>query len=273
VNDCRNDRQLMTYKKGIVESGVKYIKKGFMPLRDFRDRDDANRQLQEWIRTEAGNRIHGTTRQAPLTQFVEVEKPLLQRLPEAPPDISEWKQPKVHRDAHVQYAYCFYSVPFRLIGQQLWLRATDTTIRIYQEHELVATHPRLFQHGTASTVADHMPLEAQAWQSQDIQWCLRMAEAIGPHCYGVVHQLFADRVLVNLRTVQNILRLRDKYTPQRLEAACARALRFSNPRYGAISQILKKGLDQEPLSPVTPESGSTYTSGGRFLRDSATLFH
>jgi len=98
-------------KKGIVESGVKYIKKGFMPLRDFRDRDDANRQLQEWIRAEAGHRIHGTTRQAPLTQFVEVEKPLLQRLPEAPPEISEWKQPKVHRDAHVQYAYCFYSVP------------------------------------------------------------------------------------------------------------------------------------------------------------------
>ena len=113
----------------------------------------------------------------------------------------------------------------------------------------MATHPRLFQHGTASTVADHMPPEAQAWQSQDIQWCLRMAEAIGPYCYGVVHQLFADRVLVNLRTVQNILRLRDKHSPQRLEAACERALRFSNPRYGAISQILKKGLDQEPLPP------------------------
>ncbi|OYV71753.1 MAG: IS21 family transposase, partial [Acidithiobacillus ferrivorans] len=225
-------------KKGIVESGVKYIKKGFMPLRDFRDRDDANRQLQEWIRAEAGNRIHGTTRQAPLTQFVEVEKSLLQRLPVAPPELSEWKQPQVHRDGHVQYAYCLYSVPFRLVGQRLWLRATDTTIRIYQEHELVATHPRLFQHGTASTVADHLQPEAQAWQSQDIQWCLRMAEAIGPYCYGVVHQLFADRVLVNLRTVQNILRLRDKHSPQRLEAACERALRFSNPRYGAISQIL-----------------------------------
>ena len=260
-------------KKGIVESGVKYIKKAFLPLRDFHDRDDANRQLQEWIRAEAGHRIHGTTRQAPLTQFVEVEKSLLQRLPETPPEISEWKRPKVHRDAHVQYAYCFYSVPFRLIGQQLWLRATDTTVRIYQEHELVATHPRLFQHGTASTVADHMPPEAQAWQSQDIQWCLRMAEAIGPYCYGVVHQLFADRILVNLRTVQNILRLRDKHSPQRLEAACERALRFGNPRYGAIAQILKKGLDQEPLSPATPKSGSTYTSGGRFLRDSATLFH
>jgi len=129
-------------KKELWSRGSNLSKKTFLPLRDFRDRDDANRQLQEWIRAEAGHRIHGTTRQAPLTQFVEVEKSLLQRLPEAPPEISEWKRPKVHRDAHVQYAYCFYSVPFRLMGQQLWLRATDTTVRIYQEHELVATHPR-----------------------------------------------------------------------------------------------------------------------------------
>ena len=36
-------------KKGIVESGVKYIKNNFLPLRDFRDITDANRQLLEWI--------------------------------------------------------------------------------------------------------------------------------------------------------------------------------------------------------------------------------
>ena len=76
-------------------------------------------------------------------------------------------------------------------------------------------------------------------------------------------------MLVTLRTVQNILRLRDKYSPQRLDSA----LRFSKPRYGAISQILKKGLDQEQLSPITTESGSTHTNGGRFLRDCTKLFH
>ena len=33
-------------KKGIVEAGVKYIKGSFLPLREFRDLEDANRQLQ-----------------------------------------------------------------------------------------------------------------------------------------------------------------------------------------------------------------------------------
>ncbi len=260
-------------KKGIVESGVKYLKRSFLPLREFRHRDDAQQQLQAWVLGEAGNRIHGTTRQAPLNRFAEVEKALLQPLPEHPPEISEWARPKVHRDGHVQYGRCYYSVPFRFVDQRLWLRATPTTVRIYWEQELVATHPRLFQPGSFATVKDHLPPEAQAWQTQDIQWCLRMAEGIGPHCHAVVHQLFADRQLVYLRSVQNLLRLRVKYSPQRLENACARALHYGNARYKSIAEILKKGLDQEPLPPVDTPDNSTYTRGGRFLRDSKHLFH
>ncbi|KAI3606231.1 Mobile element protein [Cupriavidus necator H850] len=46
-------------KKGIVESGVKYVKNSFGPLRDFRDLADANRQVRAWVMAEAGIRIHG----------------------------------------------------------------------------------------------------------------------------------------------------------------------------------------------------------------------
>ena len=81
-------------KKGIVESGVKYLKRSFLPLREFLHRDDAQRQLQEWVLGEAGNRIHGTTRQAPLNRFSEVEKALLQPLPENPPEISSGPAPR-----------------------------------------------------------------------------------------------------------------------------------------------------------------------------------
>jgi transposase len=63
--------------KGRVESGIKYLKKNFLPLRELRDLADANRQLQDWILEEAGNRIHGSTREQPLLRF-GIEKPLLQ---------------------------------------------------------------------------------------------------------------------------------------------------------------------------------------------------
>jgi transposase len=51
-------------KKGIVESGVKYVKGNFLPLRAFRDLADLNAQARAWVTNEAGVRIHGTTRAA-----------------------------------------------------------------------------------------------------------------------------------------------------------------------------------------------------------------
>ena len=73
--------------------------------------------------------------------------------------------------------------------------------------------------------------------------------------------------------MQNLLRLREKCGPQRLEAACERTLHVGNARYRTVAEILKKGLDQEPVTTIEHRSDSTYARGGRFLRDSKTLFH
>ena len=54
-----------------MEAGVKYVKGSFVPLREFRSLADANQQLRAWVLGEAGNRIHGTTHERPLTRFVE----------------------------------------------------------------------------------------------------------------------------------------------------------------------------------------------------------
>lgn len=260
-------------KKGIVESGVKYIKRSFLPLRAFRSLADANRQLAEWVRGEAGNRCHGTTREKPLSRFL-AEKALLQPLPDVPPVLAVWAQVKVHRDGHIQFDRCLYSVPFRLMGQTLWLKATDAVVTLYRNQEPVASHPRQFRPGARSTVQDHLPPEALAWNLQDTQWCLAQAQRIGPQCQALIQALFADQVLVNLRAVQAILRLEKSYGRQRLEAACARAVRFGTLRYRAVKAILAKGLDQATPQPAADtELPDTYTRGGRFCRDPQTLLH
>jgi transposase len=258
-------------KKGIVEAGVKYVKRSFLPLRDFRHLADANRQLGEWILGEAGNRSHGTTREKPLSRFV-VEKPLLQTLPDVPPLPAVWSMVTVHRDTHVQFEARFYSVPFALIGQKLWLKALPMTVQCFREHELVATHPRLARKGMRSTVRDHLPPEAQAWSMSDPQWCLRKSESIGPSCHALIRHLFADRVLENLRGVQGLLRLGKTYGEQRLEAACHRALSFDAPRYRTVKDILKNGLDQQAAEAAFETLADTYTRGGRFVRDTQSLF-
>jgi len=260
-------------KKGIVEAGVKYIKGAFLPLREFRGLADANQQLAAWVREEAGQRCHGPTREQPLAQFLASERALLHPLPATPPVLAVWAKVKVPRDAHVQFAQCLYSVPFRLVGQTLWLKASDPLIRLYQDHEPVACPPRQTRPGARVTLPDHLPPEALAWSLHDTQWCLQQAERIGPSGHTLIHTLFADRVLVHLRAAQGLLRLEGAYGAARLEAACTRALDAGSPRYRTVKTILAKNLDQGPARDAATPLPATYTQGGRFCRDPQTALH
>ena len=105
----------------------------------------------DWVLGEAGTRCHGTTREQPLKRFADSEKALLQPLPDVAPELAVWAQVSVHRDGHVQFERSLYSVPFRLIGQRLWLKATSGLVSLYQAHQLIATHPRATAAGLRMT--------------------------------------------------------------------------------------------------------------------------
>jgi len=260
-------------KEGRVESGVKYVRRNFEPLRKFRDLVDANAQLQQWVMSVAGNREHGTTRVAPLTRFAQTEKALLKPLPVNPPDLATWAIAKVHGDCHVQVQKRRYSVPYTFVGKSVDIRLSETTVRIYHQHELCATHPRQKHPGHRSTVDEHLPPEHIAFKMRDPQWCLKKSKAIGPYCHLLIERLFANRVVDRLRAAQGVVRLQDRYGDTRLDAACKRALAFENIGYGSVKKILEKGLDQ-----VTDPEGAfdqlsdTYTGKSRFTRDTANLF-
>lgn len=261
-------------KKGRVESNVKYIKNAFVPLREFRHLTDANDQLKQWLMQVAGNRIHGTTRTPPLNRFVETEQHLLRSLPDVPPELAIWSKVKVHGDCHVQFEKCRYSVPYTLVHQSLWLRANDTSVRIYKDHELKAIHPRLKHPGERSTLDDHLPPNALAYKMRDPQWCVTQAKRIGENCTIFIERLFSHKVLDNLRAAQGVVGFSKRYGDARLEAACLRALTFDNVRYATIKQILEKGLDQQDCTEKTFDKlADSYTGKGRFSRDPNQLIN
>jgi transposase len=259
-------------KKGRVESGVKYVKNNFVPLRQFFYLVDSNNQLKSWVLETAGNRIHGTTREKPLTLF-EIERSFLNPLPPQPPECAVWEKVILHGDCHVMFLKCRYSAPYKLVGQLLWLRSTETTVRIFQDHTLVAVHPRLFKPGSRNTFDEHLPPNAIAYCMKDSQWCLEQSKKIGMHCEQVIQKLLNDSVVDYLRAAQGIVGLQKNYGNARLDAACRRALVFQNAHYQTIKSILKAGLEYAPL----PEQEAfdalteTYTGGGRFCRNTSTL--
>ena len=255
-------------KKGIVESGVKYVKGNFVPTRSFRDLADLNAQARRWVMQEAGTRVHGTTREQPLALFA-LEAPLLRRLPAVAPDLGTWHRVVLHRDCHVQHDRAFYSAPFALAGKTLWLRATDSVVALYEDYRHLATHLRAQQPGQRMTLADHLPPEARHFFERDRRWCASQAQSVGPRCTELVARLLGDRIAERLRAAQGVLAMAKRYGAARLEAACERALAHDSPHYRTVKTILATGADQQPLA--EPQTPAAYARA-RFTRSAADLF-
>lgn len=234
-------------KKGRVESGVKYIKRNFLPLRELRSLQDANQQLKTWILEVAGQRNHGTVFEKPLDRFERIERQLLITLPVNRPEIAVWYRVRMYKDCHIRYLKCLYSVPHTCYGKPLWAKITATLVTIYCEHTCVATHARCFKAGERKTLTAHLPPKVKGYLLRDKAWCLKESETIGSQCHKVIKTWVDDPVRDLLRQAQSLLKLAQDYPRQRLEKACERAVRFHSPHYKTIKAILKQGLDYEAI--------------------------
>lgn len=235
------------HKGKVEQGGVHYVKRNFLGGRAPTSLSQANRDVHRWVHTTAGQRIHGTTREQPLVRF-ETEQPLLLPLPPTPHDLALWKQVKLHRDCHVVFDSAYYSAPFRLVGQRLWLRGACQEVQIYtSDYQLVTTHPRAQRPGQRFTKLDHLPPEKLPGLTLDREACRRQASQVGPHTRQVVDALLDHRPEDRLRTARRLLHLAERYSTHRLEAACGRALRFDEPAYMTIKRILEQGLDGQEL--------------------------
>jgi transposase len=240
------------HKGKVEQGGVHYIKRNFLGGREPTTITQANRDVLGWIMTTAGRRIHGTTKEKPLERY-ETERTALLPLPNTPYDMAVWKQLKLHRDCYLVFEQSYYSAPFRLVGQQLWVRGGTREVQIYtSDYQLVATHPRAQRPGRRLTHPDHLPPYKLAGLTLSREGCRVRADKIGPASRQVVDALLDHRPEDRLRTAGRLLKLVEKFGHQRLEAACARALRFDDPAYVTIKRILKQGLDAEELPSIQP---------------------
>ena len=245
----------MPQHKGKVEQGgVHYVKRNFLAGRQAPlVISAANQKVLQWTDQVAGLRRHGTTQQQPLVRFQEVEQAALQPLPRMPYEPSLWKQLKLHRDCYLVFERSFYSAPYQRVGETLWLRAGARTVDLYsQDHQLLATHDRATEPGQRITNLNHLPPEKVPGLIISRPICREQAAAIGPATSQVVEQLLNHRPVDRLRTAGRLLRLAERCTPQRLEAACQRALHYDDPAYATVKRILEKGLDQAALPQPPP---------------------
>ena len=102
--------------------------------------------------------------------------------------------------------------------------------------------------------------KAEDWNSERF---LSWAESMGPNTVALIRSLLArGRVeQQGYRSCMGVLKMADKYSVERLEAACARALSYTpHPTYKNISAILQSGQDKVNISKAPKkQADSTYS--------------
>ena len=143
-----------------------------------------------------------------------------------------------------------YSVPWRLIGKRLDVRATATMVEFYLDGELVKTHV-LQLRGRRTDWAD-LPEHKTGFFMRTPAWCQTQAGMVGPACAALVGELLAVNALFRLRQAQGVLRLGQQHGDGRLEAACARALEAGDPSYRTVKGILAAGTEHDGVQLPLP---------------------
>jgi hypothetical protein len=123
----------------------------------------------------------------------------------------------------------------------------EGTVQLFDGITLLVTHPRAQKRGERVTRVDHYPAHKALYLERTPSVCRERAQQIGPACAQVAEGLLSERPLDQLPAVQKLIGLEATYGAERLEAACARALHFGDPRYRRVKTILKAGLEHDPL--------------------------
>jgi len=190
--------------------------------------------------------------------FLGEEKPFLAPLPATRFELADWKQSTVQFNYHISLDGMLYSVPYEYIKKKVDVRVTEHTIEIFCSHNRIASHHRLSgRPGQYSTIVEHMPKDHQKYLEWNGDRFRKWAERIGINTYTVVNAILTSKIVEQqtYRSCMGLLKLAEKYSDIRLEAACKKALTYTaSPSYKSIKNILVTGSDQNTSEPPDVES-------------------
>ncbi len=181
--------------------------------------------------------------------FEAEEKHLLKPLPATPYEFAQWKKVTLNIDCHAEIEKCYYSAPYQLVKEKLEARITCRIVELFYKNKRVASHPKGIRKGEYKTNIEHLPPSHQ----KHLEWTptriIKWAEKNGDNTAAMAKELIEQKQHPEqaYRACLGILRLSSKYTPERLENACKRAITYRAISYHSVKSILEKGLDKQPL--------------------------
>jgi transposase len=226
--------------KGKVERPFHYMETNLLNGRTFRSLEHLNEVARWWLANVADARTHRTTGKRPLDAHAE-EQPHLLPLPPRGYDTARVVYRVVDVEGFISYAGNQYSVPWRLVGEVLPVRVTETQLLVYDRSiRQLAQHPLwLDQTGQRRVDEAHRPPRDQREQVALLRQ--RFAEL------GEVAVRFLEGLLKKHRgkhQAQRVLSLLQAYRRDDLLAAMDRAVRYHAYSLSSLERIL--GMQATP---------------------------
>ena len=256
--------------KAKAEVGVQVAQRWILASlrnRTFFALEEANSAVferRDWINQRPFRKLEGSR----ASVFATIEKPALRPLPQLPYVYTTYTRAQVGLDCHVQFDHCYYSAPYTLVGKEVELRVTDTTVTILFAGEQVAGHARRHGRGLYATVPAHLPESHRRHLEWNPERLVAWGRTIGPMLGQLIEEIMKSRAHPEqgYRTCLGIMHLAKIYPAERMEAAATRALTIGARSARSMRSILENHLDQEtpPDENAEPTPDHENVRGSRY---------
>jgi transposase len=232
-----------------AENGVKLAKRWILfRLRNkkFYSMEDLNQDIAILLE-EFNKRMMKKFKKSRRELFELLDKPHALKLSGNHYEFAEWEKVKVNVNYHVCYEKHDYSVPYTFIHKELDIKATHNLIELYHNGNRICSHARSRKAHGYTTVAEHMPPSHQKYLEWTPDRILHYAEKYGQSVKALIQKVMDSRRFAEqaYKSCLGIIRLENKYSAERLNLACQRALEYRAYSYQSVVNILQKGLDKQ----------------------------
>ncbi|MEI7752196.1 MAG: IS21 family transposase [Candidatus Omnitrophota bacterium] len=235
--------------KAKVESAVGLVERWILAsLRNrkffsFEELNAAIREKLEYLNNHPFQKLEGSREEL----FDRHERQALKPLPANRYLFAFWNKTTVNIDYHIEANKRYYSVPHQHRGQKVDVRYNASTVEVFLRRKRIASHlidPKL---GKYQTVKEHMPQshrEYLEWPPSRIE---NWASSVGPSTGEVVKKIIQSKTfpVQGYRASLGVISLGRRFSNERLEKACQRALSIGAHNYQSVRSILEKGLDRQ----------------------------
>jgi len=120
-------------------------------------------------------------------------------------------------------------------------------VQIFYEGELIKTHQRAGRPGTWRTDEGDYPPEKSKYLMRSKAWYEKEALKYGSDVSKLVGVMLREHSYRNIRKIQALFRLGDKYGSEALDLTSRRCLFYEDYRMSTIKGVLEKRLYRLPL--------------------------